>query len=337
MSRGSFAVYERAGQLPPEWEDAAAGSDLCRSTLALLEEVNPCGQRYLLARSAAAGGAASLAVTYRHRLNLLTFGPRWLRAAVPVRMVGVPCSVAAPGLRTGSPDSAAALLAALRDAPGLTIALNTDEPGLGPDYVSGPTLPACRLAVRWPDFDRYLASLRSAYRRRIRQALARGATLETGRLFPPGRFDGELHRLYLNVHRRSLYPLECLDVRFFRRMDADITVFRARGRPAGFVQTRRAGDRLVFLFGGLDHGLTREYDVYWNMMLHIVRTGIESGCREIDLGQTAETTKLRLGCRRVPLYLHATHRRPLVRRLLRLVRRALCYTAPSAEEPHVFR
>ena len=336
MSRGGVAVFERAEQLPSEWEDSAAGSHLCRSMLALLEEVNPCGQRYLLARSAAAGGAASLAVTYRHRLNLLTFGPRRLRAVVPVRIVGVPCSVAAPGFRTGSPDSAAVLLAALRDAPGLTIVLNTDEPGLGPDFVSGPTLPACRLTVRWRDFDRYLASLRSSYRRRIRQALARGAALEVGRLSPPGRFDGELHRLYLNVHRRSAYPLECLDAPFFRRMDAEITVFRARGRPAGFVQTRRSGDRLVFLFGGLDHGLTREFDVYWNMLLHIVRAGIESGCREIDLGQTAETTKLRLGCRRVPLYLHATHRSPLVRRLLRPFRRALCHT-PSAEEPHVFR
>lgn len=336
MNRGGVVIFERAEQLPPEWDDAADGGFLCRSLLTLLQQVNPCGQRYLFARSAAADGTASLAVTYRHRLNLLTFGPRSLRAAVPVRIVGVPCSVAAPGLRIGSPDSAAALLAALRSEPGLTIALNMPEPELGPDFVSGSTLSSCRLTVRWPDFAGYLAALRSPYRRRIRQALARGAALEVERLPSPDRFDAELHRLYLNVFHRSPYPLERLDAEFFRRLPADIAVFRARGRAMGFVQTLRAEDRLIFLFGGLDHGPAREFDVYWNMMLHIVRMGIETGCREIDFGQTAETTKLRLGCRRVPLYLHATHRSPLVRGLLRTFRRALCHT-PSAEAPHVFR
>lgn len=336
MNRGGVVVFENAERLPAEWDAAATGSFLCRPLLVLLEQVNPCGQRYLMARSPGAGGTASLAVTYRHRLNLLAFGSRSLRAAVPVRIVGVPCSVAAPGLRIGSPDSAGVLLAAIRSMPGLTLALNTSEPVLGPGFVSGPTLSACRLSIGWPHFEGYLAAMRSPHRRRIRQALARGAALEIERLPSPGRFDGELHRLYLNVFRRSSYPLECLDAEFFRRLDAEITVFRAQGRPAGFIQTRRTGERLDFLFGGLDHGLSRAFDVYWNMMLHIVRTGIETGCREIDFGQTAETTKLRLGCRRVPLYLHATHRSPLIRGLLRSVRRALCHT-PSAEDPHVFR
>ncbi len=335
MTPDAVTTFQRADQLPPAWDDCAGESDLRRAQLALLERVNPCDQRYLLA-PAMAGGSASLAVTYRHRLNLLTFGPRALRLTLPLRIVGIPCSVAAPGLLLGEPASAAALLHALQQAPGLTLALNTAQPMLGPGFVSGPTLPTCRLAIRWTSFDQYLAALRSPYRRRVMQALRRGAGLEIAPLAPPALFDNQLHQLYLNVFRRSPYPLECLGPDFFRQTPAELTVFRAGGEPVGFVQSRRSGSRLVFLFGGLDHRRNRTLDVYWNLLLHLVRRGIDTGCQEIDFGQTAETTKLRLGCRRVPLYLHATHRRPLVRRLLHRFRPALCYT-PAEEEPHVFR
>jgi hypothetical protein len=325
----------RAGDLPPDWDVAAGDGFLRRRLLALLEGVNPCGQQYHFV-PAATGRAASLAVTYRHRLDLLTFGPRRLRLRLPVRIVGVPCSVAAPGLSLGSSETAEALADHLHRLPGLTIVLNTAAACIDDRFVSGPTLPSCRLHVTWPDFASYVAAMRSSYRRRVMQAQARGADLTAEVLTEPAQFGDDLHALYLNVFRRSRYPLECLPADFFRRFPGTVTVFRVGRRPAGFVQTTRRDDQLVFLFGGVDDGLLRTHDTYWNMLLHIVRTGIETGCREIDLGQTAETVKMRLGCRREPLYLHAFHRSRVGSQLLRRVVGRLTYDA-AMEEPHVFR
>jgi hypothetical protein len=335
MTASPVITCGHAADLPAAWDDAAGEGFLHRSVLALLERVNPCGQRYLLA-AGTPGERPSIAVTYAHRLNLLTFGHPRLRWRLQVRMVGVPCSVAAPGLSLGEADTASRLLQYLRAQPGLILALNTSEPRLDDDFASGPTLPACRLRVAWPDFDAYVASMRSAYRHRVRLALARGARLAADTLDDPARFTDDLHALYLSVFRRSAYPLECLPAEFFRAFPADITVFRAGERPAGFVQTLRQGDRLVFLFGGIDDELRGAHDTYWNMLLHVVRRGIDTGCREIDLGQTAETVKLRLGCRRVPLYLHASHPSPAARWVLRRFAGRLSYAAPQ-EEPRVFR
>lgn len=325
----------RAGDLPPDWDVAAGDGFLRRRLLALLEGVNPCGQEYHFV-PASTGRAASLAVTYRHRLDLLTFGPRLLRFRLPVRIVGVPCSVAAPGLFLGSSETAEALADHLRRLPGLTIVLNTAAARIGDSFVSGPTLPTCRLRVAWPDFASYVAAMRSPYRRRVMQAQARGAGLTVEVLNEPAQFGDDLHALYLNVYRRSRYPLECLSADYFRRFPGTVTVFRVGQRPAGFVQTTRRDDQLVFLFGGVDDELLRIHDTYWNMLLHIVRTGIETGCREIDLGQTAETVKMRLGCRREPLYLHAFHRSRVGGELLRRLAGLLTYDA-ATEEPHVFR
>lgn len=331
----SIVTCERAAELPPTWDAVAGEGFLCRRLLALLERVNPCDQRYYLA-SGTPEQPPSIAVTYQHRLNLLTFGPRRLHWRMPMRIVGVPCSVAAPGLSLGAPETASRLLVHLHTLPGLTLALNTREVRLHDLFASGPTLPSCRLCVRWPDFASYLAALRSPYRRRIRLALRRGTGLVAEVLDDPARFSDGLHALYLSVFRRSNYPLECLSADFFRVFPGIITVFHAGSRPAGFVQTLRQGARLVFLFGGMDDTLRQTHDTYWNMLLYIMRTGIETGCREIDFGQTAETVKCRLGCERVPLHMHATHPSSAARWLLRRFAGRLSHTTPQ-EEAHVFR
>lgn len=332
-------VMERAriAEMPAVWDTVAGDSLLERRALECLETVNPCGQRYACAIGAPATPPA-LAVIYRHRLNLLTFGPRGPRLRWPVRIVGPPLSVATAGLAGADGVTRSALLAHLRAQPGLTLALNTEAGRLDDDFIAGPTLPTYRLAIAWDSFADYLAALRSPYRRRVRRALARGAALTVESPADPAAFDAAWHNLYLNVYRRSRYPLECLTADYFRRYPAELAMFRtADGRPAGFAQFRRAGDRLWFLFGGLDDALRDACDTYWNLLLHLVRVGIERGCREVDFGQTAGTAKQRLGCRRVPLFMHATHRGALARRILRRLAPVLSHTPVAEEVLHVFR
>jgi hypothetical protein len=152
----------------------------------------------------------------------------------------------------------------------------------------------------------------------------------------PAAFTDSLHALYRNVFRRSAYPLECLTPSFFRAFPAAITVFRAHGQTAGFIQTLHRGDTLIFMFGGIDYTLRPHHDTYLNMLLHIIRTGIETGARFIDLGQTAEEAKVKLGARLVPRFMHATHSSPSLQWILRQTANLLTHRKPEVPH-HVFR
>ena len=71
--------------------------DDVRDLLLLLEEVNPCSQRYYIKKG-------TLLVTYMHRLNLLNFTKKF-RLTLPVRIVAMPVSIELPGV-FGSMDDA---------------------------------------------------------------------------------------------------------------------------------------------------------------------------------------------------------------------------------------
>ena len=165
MTTPRIEVFDRAAALPPAWDVAATGHVfLRRENLRVLEETNPCGQRYHLA----VGPSPSIAVTYRHRLNLLSFGIGSFK--LPVTIVGLPCSVSSPGYHL-APETRAALLQHLHEGRGVTVVLNADDVGM-PPFAAGLTLPTHRLELRWKTFDDYLASMRSHYRYRAAKALA---------------------------------------------------------------------------------------------------------------------------------------------------------------------
>jgi hypothetical protein len=258
---------------------------------------------------------------YPQRLNILTFR-RW-KLSLPFRVIGLPASLSGSGYR----GDLAALIRDYRNRRGLFLLLNLERTdGIPPDVVSGHTLPTCIFDNTFETFDQYLATLRSSYRRRVRTALARGKDLEV-RAIPGNAFTPEMYRLYRAVHSRSDYPLETLDIDFFQRFDASIHALYDGDVPLAFVMTRRFGDRLYFLFGGMDYAERDRFDLYYNMLLTIVRIGIDTRVASIDFGQTAEGVKTRIGCRIQPKYLCAFSSNRLIHGLFRIFRASLEYAA----------
>ncbi len=88
MSTELIEIVESAADLPDKW-NVAAGDCLFlrRKSLLVMEKTNYCDQLY---HSIGTQGACSIAVTYRHRLNLLTYGKGSI--SLPVTMIGIPCS-----------------------------------------------------------------------------------------------------------------------------------------------------------------------------------------------------------------------------------------------------
>lgn len=224
------------------------------------------------------------------KLNIFTYGKA--RVDVPVTVMGMPVSLD----RAGYCGNLAALAADYRARKGICLLLNLPSlKDIPPDAVTGETLGTCVFTNRFTSFEHYVASLRSSYRRRVTRALQAGKPLAVKKI-GPHEYTDEIHQLYLNVLQHSKYPLEILDKEFFQELGGEIHVFYHQQKPLAFICTYQHNSCLHFIFGGMDYARRDEFDLYYTMLLTIIQLGIQRGCTTINFGQTAESTKCRLGC-----------------------------------------
>jgi len=282
--------------------------------LELLEEVNLCGQEYYVHKDI-------ILITYKCELNLLSFR-KTLKLKVGTRMIGMPISVSRSGIWACEEDGGELrekVLEALTMLKGLTVVLNSDIELPGQNR----TLSNYVFLNRFTGFDQYLQAMRSSYRRHHRIALHKVEDLSYNKVAPE-HFSMEHYQLYQSVMERADYPLEVLSLEFFRCYPAEIFEIRdLTGHLLAFIQLKGIGDTLHFMFCGfMREGKTTSSSgdsvtLYQNMLLFIIKQGIEKGYKRINLGQTSAETKLKLGCVEETKYLYARHSSPLIDSVLR--------------------
>jgi predicted N-acyltransferase len=200
-------------------------------------------------------------------------------------------------------------------------------------YTLGESLPMNLFERRFHDFEHYLASLKAHYRQDIRRSkkklekagiaiarIAGGPELE--RLY-----SEEVHKLYLAVVERAESKLEVLPREFFLAMAREFRecisfTYASKGeRIVGFNWALRSGQAYRFMFCGIDYTLNEEAELYFNLMYAELDNGLRANAAEIEVGQTADLFKSRLGCFRIPLafYVKATIFQGLLRRMARLL------------------
>ena len=289
--------------------------------LEVLESTNPCGQIYYKKEN-------SLVSTYRISISPFTYRGG-SKLSIPLRVVGLPVSLASQGYWTSGEE----LFELLDLFNGISLVLNSRELLKG----SVRTLPTYILRNTFSDLEEYLASLRSSYRRRLRLALDKRSSIKIESI-DQQKFSREHYELYLDVIRRTQFPLETLSLDFFRRYPARLTEFRdkSNGRLLAFTQTKVNDNRLVFMFCGFREEDVKIYDLYWNMLISVLEEGFEEGTEMIELGQTSAETKLKLGCYVEERYMLLYHKNPMIRKLLQLISPLIAYnkTDPSY---HVFK
>jgi len=325
--------YAGAAYLPREW-DALCGENfaLRRGFLRFMESANPCRQQYYGFRDAG-GRLDSIVMTLEQpRLDLGMFTP--ISCRVPVTIVYVPLSASTPGMARGEAtrDAVGRFLAGLH---GFVLVLNLPEDDRLPGFARALTCPRVRLRLRWPSFDAYLADLRGNYRRRYRIAMRKAVPLDFRRI-APADFTPHHYALYEQVFNKSRIQVEKLSLDYFRGCNAAILVYELNREPAGFVQLIDNGAELVFGFVGIDYALNETYDIYHNLLLKMVDYGIRGGFASIDLGQTADDTKLKLGGEYEFLYAYMRHSHPLVNWALRRILPHIGYH-PIRHVFHVFK
>lgn len=298
--------YETAEKIPGAW-DQLAGKNvfLKKAFLQHLEVVNPCQQSYNYLKGD--GTLQAIYVDYRLNLDMFTFNSYSLK--IPVRIMGIPCSVSKQGFaaETGLENL---LVQHFQNKQGAKIILNSSIPL---PASMGETLPTLRLEVTWQTLEEYLHSLRSPYRYRLNKALKKWADVQVELIFPTN-FQPEMYSQYEAVFHNSQAKLEKQNANFFKGIPLPSKIIKAsyQGKLLGFVQLVENGEELIFLFTGFDYQLNRTYDIYLNLLLEIIRYGVLNNYKVIDFGQTTEATKMKLGCKMERKNMYLSHSNPII-------------------------
>lgn len=301
-------IWDKASELPEAWDSFSEINPFMKiECLERLERLNPCGQRYHFDEE-----AGFAAVSYQMKLDLLTFA-KGVSLKMPATIVGIPMSVSRCGYVLKNRLKTRAFSRYIGSQSGLWIVLNSED---DLELPGGKTLPSCRMELPWESLDGYLESMRSHYRYRLKKAQSRFEGIKAFPAQSNGEFSESFYALYESVYENSKEKLEKLPPVFFSEFPSRIIPFEKDGIPAGFLQIYENGRELVFLFGGFRRDWNKPHDLYMNMLLELVSYGIAGGFECLELGQTAEETKLKLGARLVEKRFYLHHDNTIVKSLL---------------------
>ncbi len=177
----------------------------------------------------------------------------------------------------------------------------------------------------WDTLDRFLEAMTSRYRVRARRAFRKGNSLGCRSLTPADldRFQERMHELYSAVADRADFSLVRLQPGYFSRLKAAFGAsFKVIGyfdedELVGFCSVLRSGLAAEVHFLGFDEAYNESAQLYLNMLLACIRTGIEDfGSRQIVLGRTATVIKSSVGGCPQPQQVWLKHANPFVQALL---------------------
>ncbi|WP_299469218.1 GNAT family N-acetyltransferase [uncultured Gimesia sp.] len=187
-----------------------------------------------------------------------------------------------------------------------------------------------QLSGNYDSFDEYLTSRRSGTRQSIRSSLKRfeksGLTYEhlRGRDGVAEIFTEDVYRLYLNVFHRAKVRFECIPRSFFQELarqlpdDSCFTIIRQGEQIVGFCCGVAAGDQHSVMIVGRDDRVSREADLYFNLIYRGLDQALVPGIRTVLFGATSDQLKKRMGCEGTWLTAYSKAKRPLGTWLLKL-------------------
>jgi predicted N-acyltransferase len=209
-------------------------------------------------------------------------------------------------------------------------------------FIRRPSLPSCRLALRWRTFAEYEWAMRANYRRQLR-ATRRVRELPDLTVRDVPFFSAHCERifaLYEQVADTAQYKLERLNLPFFERV-AMLPEARAilveRGETLAAAAIVLTGPSTTsWILVGIDYAQLRELESYHLVLTEVVAHAIRRGSRELELGQTSYDAKTRLGALIDKRYLYLRWRSPIGHALFRIASKSLFPTV-TARPRRVFR
>jgi len=294
MNEVSIKVYESAIDIPVQWDSFCKDNFYMNKTkLIFLEQVNKCSQKYYMVynknnilESCFVMFPFKYEFTKKIRLN--------------VKLIFLPVSVADPGIVAKTESTA--LHNCLKKIKGIKLILSTSEDFKLLNGIRYEGLPNCVMKINWDTFEKYINSMRSRYRHHINKTLRKREPLTKKILNNNLDFNQEMLALYKQVMNNNEYIIENLNIDFFHNNFSKTIILEYKGKPKAFVQFAEDRDKLIAEFCGFDYKDRDKYDLYNNINLLIIEYAIENKFKMIDIGQSAEGTKLKFGAELEPKY-----------------------------------
>jgi hypothetical protein len=292
-----------------------------------LEKFNNCSQRYyvLYENEVLKSGA----IMYTLPVNILTFSKKSL--SVKMNVIGVAASVDSSGLIGDQKYFDKLINHILENEKGIILCLNYDSKINNKYLIQLNALPTIIFKHNFVDFKSYLENMRHHYRRRIIHSINKFEevirTSESCNLFTGGHYQ-----LYLYIMARSKTKLEILSIDFFRNLSDNFMLtsyYNTKNELLIWHITCEFQNKYSFLFGGINYEKRDEFDAYYNNLIGIINEGIDKGCKTINLGQTAEVPKMRVGGERISKRMFLYHRNLMIRGLFKIFSKQLEYKCNS--------
>jgi hypothetical protein len=178
--------------------------------------------------------------------------------------------------------------------------------------------PTLILKNKWHDFDGYLSSLRSTYRRKVTRSLdkCRYLKIATG---IGGSFGLEHYRFYKEMVLRANNPQRLLPLEFFRQLPINhrYLFINTGHRCLGWVLLIPDGGDLWFAQPAYDVESRNEYGTYFNLLSETIRYAVNNGYKKIFFGQESITSKASLGAEPQERYILVRHSNSIINKAIK--------------------
>jgi hypothetical protein len=310
-----FRHIQKSTDLPEEWNKLAHNYFQKTKFLNYSEKYNPCQQRYYLCYED--GDILSAAIVYSLQLDLFTF--TFIRKSFKMNIVGIPCSVTSQGIFGESASMEDLKNHIYKVEKGLVLILNLEERPTEGSNAIGNTLPSILFSNQYLDWDDYQSSLRSDYRRRLKRIYQANKSLRFEKK-SCSAFTIEMHKQYLNVYKHSSSKLEKLSFDFFKNLPKEfiLRVCLYNETIVGWNIAIQNQNINYFFLGGINYEQNKQYQIYLGLLSKLIEDGIACKSEIIDLGQTAEIPKMRMGGKPKALFMEAHHNNWVLNKLLKL-------------------
>ncbi|MBN2545567.1 MAG: GNAT family N-acetyltransferase [Spirochaetes bacterium] len=315
--------FLKAHDLPECWDSICSNYIQKKDFLSYLELYNPCNQRYYAGMQ---NNEIKIGIViYNLKLNLFTYS--FFKFQVKMNIAGIPCSVSSGGVVGDYVFFPELYKYLINETKGLLLFLNIAESEfIIKDYICGETLPAVIIKNYFSSWEDYLDSLKSHYRRRY-NLISREFQEVVEKETVCSCFNEEMFKMYLEVLSRSKGKLESLKISFFQNLPDKFKLnsFYTGNKLLGWFITFFDNSIFYFFLGGIDYELNEKYQIYFNLLYRILKDGIEKKAKAIDMGQTAEIPKMRLGGKLQKKYMIGYHNNTILRLLMKLNKNLLSY------------
>ena len=152
------------------------------------------------------------------------------------------------------------------------------------------------ISIHWDKFEDYLADMKSKYRVRTKKAIKRKGPLVLRDLtaLEIEQNADQLYDLYLSIAKNVGFNLIDLNRNYLLELkkqfgdDFRVFIFELDGEILSFFTLFQLGEILDAHYIGFEKDLNKQYDLYLNMLLEMVRFGIEKGFRQIHFSRNSK-------------------------------------------------